>query len=200
MIKGSFNLKDRRISHCKSAPCLVSCLRVFCRWFFWYNVFNLSRDLSWPLHCGVMPIYGCEHLVVYDQPSKSCGHKHCDIASIIFSICHVIFRENVFKGLCQFMVDPPRRELPPCHVWWALAQCKWRYKVFYMSSDLTKARDWKIKSLYEWELFLVCHHLATFGDHRYCSFRYIMFLVYHVIKQDQVIKGSSDYNDMSSLR
>ena len=98
MIKGSFNLKDRRISHCKSAPCLVSCLRVFCRWFFWYNVFNLSRDLSWPLHCGVMPIYRCEHLVVYHQPNKSCDHKHCDIASIIFSICHVIFRENMLKG------------------------------------------------------------------------------------------------------
>ena len=47
---------------------------------------------------------------------------------------------------------------------------------------------------YEWELFKVYHHLAKFGGHRRCSSRNI-FLVYHVIKQDHIIKGSGDYND-----
>ena len=40
---------------------------------------------------------------------------------------------------------------------------------------------------------MVCHHLAKFGGHRYCSSRDITFLVCHVIKQGHVIKGSGDY-------
>ena len=45
---------------------------------------------------------------------------------------------------------------------------------------------------------MLCH-LAKFGGHRYCISK-DMFLVCHVIKQDHVIKGSSDYNDMSLSR
>ena len=40
---------------------------------------------------------------------------------------------------------------------------------------------------------MVCHHLPKFGDHRYCTSRDIKFLVCHVIKKDQMIKGSGDY-------
>ena len=41
---------------------------------------------------------------------------------------------------------------------------------------------------------MVCHRLAKFGGHSYCSSRN-MFLVCHVIKQDHVIKGLGEYND-----
>ena len=47
---------------------------------------------------------------------------------------------------------------------------------------------------------MICLHLAKFGGHRYCSSREKMFLVCHVIKPDQVIKGSGDYNDRSPSR
>ena len=44
------------------------------------------------------------------------------------------------------------------------------------------------------------HHLAKFGGHRYCNSRNIMFLVCHVIKHDQVNKGSGDYSDRRPLK
>ena len=44
------------------------------------------------------------------------------------------------------------------------------------------------------------HHLAKFGDHRYCSSRNVMFLVCHVIRQDLIIKGSGDYKDRNPSR
>ena len=39
---------------------------------------------------------------------------------------------------------------------------------------------------------MVCHHLAKLGSHKYSSNR-DMFLVCHMIKQDHIIKGGSDY-------
>ena len=47
---------------------------------------------------------------------------------------------------------------------------------------------------------MVCHHLAKFGDHRYCTSRDIIFLVFHVIKQYHMIKGSGDYINKSPSR
>ena len=44
------------------------------------------------------------------------------------------------------------------------------------------------------------NHLAKFGGHRYYSSKDIMFLVCHVIKQNDVIKGSGKYNDRSTSR
>ena len=49
------------------------------------------------------------------------------------------------------------------------------------------------QELCEWELFMVCHHLAKFGDPWYCSSRDTMLLVCHVMTQDHVIKGSDNY-------
>ena len=128
-------------SHCKSASCLVSCPCVFFRYRY---VFNLSRDFTWTPHWGVMWIYGWELLAVYHHPDKSCGHKHCDIRDK-FSICHVNFRKHMFKDYMNLWVEVPHSESPACHVWWSLVWCKWRYKVFNMSHDLTKPRDWGIK-------------------------------------------------------
>ena len=44
---------------------------------------------------------------------------------------------------------------------------------------------------------MVCQHLAKFGYQKYSSSG-DMFLVSHVIKQEQAIKGKSGYKDRSS--
>ena len=56
------------------------------------------------------------------------------------------------------------------------------------------------QSNFEWQAFIVCHHLTKFGGQGYCSSRDIIFLVCHVIKQVHVIKGSGNYNDRSLSR
>ena len=62
-------------SHCKSVLYLVWCSWV-CRWR--YNVFNLSRDVTWPPHWEIMRIYGSELLVLCHYANKPCGHNHCE--------------------------------------------------------------------------------------------------------------------------
>ena len=47
---------------------------------------------------------------------------------------------------------------------------------------------------------LVSHHLAKFGSHRHCSSREKVYKVCCGIRQDHVIKGSSDYDDGSPSR
>ena len=84
-------------SCCKLVPCLVWCPWVFCR--SRYNVFNLSRDLTWPFHCGVMQIYGWQLLALCHHPHKLCDHKHCGSGDKKFLICHVTSRQHMFKGL-----------------------------------------------------------------------------------------------------
>ena len=74
---------------------------------------------------------------------------------------------------------------------------KWRYKVFNISRDLTNYVIEGSHNFMRWELFMVCHHLGKCGGHKYCTSRDIMFLVYHVIKQDHVNKGSAGYNKRS---
>ena len=39
----------------------------------------------------------------------------------------------------------------------------------------------------------ICHHPAKFDGHRTCGSGDIVVLVYHMISQDQVIKGSCDF-------
>ena len=74
--------------------------------------------------------------------------------------------------------------------------------MFNLSHGFNKATglDYEREQLYEWELLMICHYLATFVGYRYCICRYITFLVCHLIKKDNVIKGSSDYNCTSSSR
>ena len=47
---------------------------------------------------------------------------------------------------------------------------------------------------------MVYHHSAKFGSHRCCNSRDIMFLVCHLISQDHMIKGSSDFIGRGPLR
>ena len=46
---------------------------------------------------------------------------------------------------------------------------------------------------------MVCHHLAKFGGHRYCSSR-DMFLVCDVTLQNQMIEAINDFMVRSSSR
>ena len=46
---------------------------------------------------------------------------------------------------------------------------------------------------------MVCHHLAKFGGHRYCSSRY-MFLICDVTLQNQMIEAINDFMVRSSSR
>ena len=93
-----------RASHCKSAPCLVCYSWVFCRWR--YNVFNLSRALTWSPHWGLTQICLWELFTLYHHTGKSCDHKHCDSGDK-FLICSVISREDMSKGLCELIGRTP---------------------------------------------------------------------------------------------
>ena len=106
-----------------------------------YDVFNLSSDLTWPPHSGVIQIYAWELRAVCHHHYKSCEHKHRDSGGIMVLIFHVTSREHMFKVLYEFMGGTPHDESPSCHVWWPLVYRKWGYEVFNMSRDLTKSRD-----------------------------------------------------------
>ena len=123
-------------------------------------------------HWGVMQIYRWEPLTVCHHPGKSCKYKHCDSGDLVFLVWNVTLREHVFKGLCKFMGGslPWRVRTSPC-----LVYCKWWYKVFNLSHDLTKPRDWTIIKLFESELFMEWHHLPRFG-YRYCGSRDVFSL------------------------
>ena len=43
---------------------------------------------------------------------------------------------------------------------------------------------------YGWELLIVCHHSAKFGDHTIAVMA--MFLICHLISEEHMIKGSFD--------
>ena len=48
---------------------------------------------------------------------------------------------------------------------------------------------------FEWELLIVCQHPTKFGNHRYCDNGDKMVLVYQVISEDHMTKGSQDFTD-----
>ena len=50
-----------------------------------------------------MNIYRWELLTVCHHPGKCCEHRHCDSGDIVFLNYHVTSREDMFKGLCEFM-------------------------------------------------------------------------------------------------
>ena len=125
-------------SFCKSAPCLMWCPWTFCRWR--YNTYNFTRNPTWTPPWGVMRIYGWELLAVCHH----LDHKYFDAGYIMFLIGHVTSYKHMFKGHVNLCVETPHGESPPCLVWWLLVWCKWKYKLFNMSRDLTTTRDWKI--------------------------------------------------------
>ena len=60
---------------------------------------------------------------------------------ILFLIGHVTSQKHMFKGHVNLWVVTSHGESPSCLVWWLLVWCKWKYKLFNMSRDLTTTRD-----------------------------------------------------------
>ena len=107
-------------SYCKSGPSLVWCPWTFCRWI--YNVYDFTRDPTWPPPWGVMRIYGWELLAVCNHLDKSCDHKYYN-GDIMFLIGRVTSSKHMFKGHVYLWVETPHGESPPCLVWWLLVWC-----------------------------------------------------------------------------
>ena len=144
-----------------------------------YNIFNLSRDLKIPPHWRIIQIYEWELLAICYHYDKFNGHKHHDSGDMFF-ICHVTTCLKDYVNLYEEALDS---KSPLYHIWWPLAQCKRRYKVFNLSHDLTRPRDWRIKRYHGWEPLIICYHPVKFGSSRHCVSR-DMFLNCHVISLD----------------
>ena len=69
-----------------------------------------------------------------------------------------------------------------------------------MTRDFKKPCNSGLKFVYEWKVFMSYLHFAKFGVHKYRSSRDIMFLVFHLIKQDYISKGLDEYNDRRPSR
>ena len=62
-----------------------------------------------------------------------------------------------------------------------------------MSPDLARPLDQRFTQLYGKETLKVSHHPTKFGGHRHGGSGDIVVLVYPVVLQDHLIKGSSDF-------
>ena len=94
----------------------------------------------------------------------------------------------------NLLLENPLGKSPRGYVWWLLVYSMWRYKVFSMSSDLTKPHDWGTRTSWVRTPHGMSH-LAKFGCYMYRISRDIMFSVCHVIKLNYFSKGSVDYNN-----
>ena len=56
-----------------------------------------------------------------------------------------------------------------CLVCWPWVFCRWGYKVFNLSRDLTSPPHWRVMQIYGWELIAECHHPSKFCDHKHCG-------------------------------
>ena len=118
-------------------------------------------------HLKVMQIYGWELFTVC-QHGMSCKHRHCDDGDTVFFICHVTSREHVQSSV-NLWVETPHGESPPFHVCRPLvdnASGDMNYLIRHVNSQ-----NHVTEGSFEWELFMVCHHLAKFGGDRYCGSR-----------------------------
>ena len=104
-------------SNCESAFCLFSCSWIFCRWRC--NVFNLLRDITWPLHSEGMRIYRWELLVLCHYSDKSCERRHCEVE--IRSKFVTWSRVSLcWKSYMNLWVEARHGESLSCHIWWPL--------------------------------------------------------------------------------
>ena len=71
----------------------------------------------------------------------SCEHKCYDSEDVVFSICHLNSREQMFKKLCKFMGGSSSRRVAtlPCFVTMGLVPVE--IQVINLSRNLTKTRD-----------------------------------------------------------
>ena len=55
----------------------------------------------------VMWHYGRETLRLGRHAANFGGFKHCDSGDKTYLICHLIYKDHAFKGLCDFMDGRP---------------------------------------------------------------------------------------------
>ena len=91
----------------QSGPCLVWCPWIISKWR--YNVINFSLDLTRPPYWGFIRINEWKLLAVCHHPDKFGDHRYFDNGDIMFMICHWTSRDQIFKGLCEFMGRSPLR-------------------------------------------------------------------------------------------
>ena len=130
----------------------------------------MSHDLTRPHDWRVIRLYGEEPIKVSYHSAKFGVHRHCGSEYIMFLSCHV------FSQVCLVSRD---------HTCLVILQ-----------DHVIKESMW----LYGQEPIKVNYHLAKFGGHWQRSCADIMILIYHMILQDLVIKGSCDFMARSPLR
>ena len=70
--------------------------------------------------------------------------------------------------------------------------CKWRYNELKLSHDLSRPSYLIFMWLYGWELIMVCHQLATFGDYRHYDSGDLNFSIFHVNSRNYLFRWSWD--------
>ena len=70
--------------------------------------------------------------------------------------------------------------------------CKWRYNELKLSHDLSRPSYLIFMWLYGWELVMVCHQLAKFGDHRHYDSGDLNFSFFHVNSRNYLFRWSWD--------
>ena len=83
-----------------------------------------------------MKIYGWGPHGVYDHPGKSCDHKHCDIADIMFLFVAWPLMNRCLKGYVNLWVDTSHSQLSRCHVWrsWSGASENMTHSICHLTS------------------------------------------------------------------
>ena len=69
------------------------------------------------------------------------GYKPCASGDVKYLICHVTSREYVVKKSCDFMEERSSLYVITLSILVAIRLCWWRYNVFNLSRDLTRALD-----------------------------------------------------------
>ena len=64
----------------------------------------------------VMWLYDWDLLILGHHAANFGDFRPCGRGNKTFSICHVISRDHIFKGLGEFIGETPHSNSPPCHV------------------------------------------------------------------------------------
>ena len=89
--------------------------------------------------------------------------------------------------------EPLQVSHQPCHVWWSLVQCQWRYKVLILCH--VTLQNYVIEGSCNFMSGSSSLHITILfaAGHGPCDIKDIKLLVCHMILRDYVIKGSCDF-------
>ena len=138
-----------------------------------------------------MWLYGCELLEVCPYPDKFGHQTHCDSGDLMFLICHLTSRYHMFNELREFMGGSPTIFRGHC----SSASGEMMYFICHVNSQdhVIEGCDFmgESSSLY----VSILPGLVAIG-----SVVVETFLIFNVIVQDHVIKGSCDFMGESVSR